>query len=79
MAALQITDDQIVDLVRQLPPATRADLLLKLSTAGRQSRTEIRTRMERRIREVCRERGLDWDSMDDEARQDFVEDWLEED
>ena len=35
--------------------------------------------LESKAREVCTERGLNWDTMTDEERQDFINDVVHED
>ena len=41
-------------------------------------RAERMKYLESKVREVCTERGLDWDTMTDEERQDFINDVVHE-
>ena len=72
MSVLELSNDQVVSLVRQLPsPAKRAALLALAQEAGAR-REERMTFAETQLRQRARERGLDWDALDEAGREEFV-------
>ena len=79
MPTLSITDEQIVDLIRQLPPERRRKIIFELATESAEEREARRSRTEQRLREVAAQRGLVWDSMDDDQRMVLVDDLIHED
>lgn len=79
MPSLSLSTDQVVDLVKQLPPTERRTVLLALASEARTRRAERMTLAEQRLRELAAERGQSWEAMDDDAREAFVDDLLHED
>ena len=78
MSVLELTDDQVVSLVRQLPIASKKAALLALAQEAGQRREERMTYAEDQLRQRARERGLDWDSLSEEKREEFVNRLLHE-
>lgn len=79
MATLNLTDDQVVNLVQQLPPAQKRRVLAVLAAEAQASRDERMLQAESRLRELAAARGLDWTAMDEDAREVFIDDLLHED
>lgn len=52
-------------------------MLLELVQANAEAWKRYREQGESRLRALARDRGLDWDAMDEQARQDFVEDVMD--
>jgi hypothetical protein len=79
MVQLTLENDQVFQLFRQLPAQMRRELLLEL--ASRESRQrDLRTKeAEDRFRHLAKERGLNWEQMDDDQRLEFVDDLVHED
>jgi hypothetical protein len=77
-ASLNVTSDQVTDLVFQLEPEARRDLLRKLWAERKEFWAEIRSKGEGRMRSLATERGRDWDTMSEEEREEFVDDLLHE-
>jgi TRAP-type C4-dicarboxylate transport system substrate-binding protein len=78
MSVLELSDEQVISIVRQLPAARRRTALLALAQEA-QARREERMRFgEAQLRQACAERGLDWDRMSEEERETFVDDLLHE-
>lgn len=76
---LELTADQIIGLVQQMPPEEKRAVLLAL--AG-QTETNQATRMdytEAQFRKLCASRGLDWNTMTELERENFVDDLIHED
>jgi hypothetical protein len=78
MSVLELSDEQVISLVRQLPAARRRTALLALAQDA-QTRRDDRIRIgEEQLRRVCRERGLDWDQLSEDEREAFVDKLLHE-
>jgi len=78
MATLSLTDDQVVQLVKQLPPHCKQRVLMDL-TAERDQWWQTAARDgERDMRRLAAARGLDWDKMTEAQREAFVDDLLHE-
>lgn len=79
MPTLTLTDEQIIELVKQLPPTKQAELcefLLKARWGGLDKFTKDG---EDHGRMAAWKRRLDWDAINDEKRIDFVDDIVYED
>lgn len=79
MPTLTLTDEQVIELVKQLPPTKQAkvcEFLLKARWGGLDEFTQDG---EENGRMAAWKRGLDWDAMNDEERIDFVDDIVHED
>jgi hypothetical protein len=79
MPTLELTDQQVVELVKQLPPDQKRAALLALAEETVARRDERMEFAENQIRRVCAERGRDWDKMTEEERESFVDDLVHED
>jgi hypothetical protein len=79
MPILELSDAQVVDLVKQLPPERQRAALLALAEGAGQRRDERMQQAEGQLRHLSALRGLEWDKMSDDQRQDFVDDLVHED
>jgi hypothetical protein len=79
MAILELSDQQVVGLVRQLPPAQKRAALLTLAEDAARGREERMVYAESQIRQLCEQRGLDWNAMSDEERETFIDELVHED
>jgi hypothetical protein len=79
MPILELTDAQVLELVQQLPPERKRAALLALAAGAGQLREGRMQFAEGQLRRVSAERGLTWDEMSEDQRQDFVDDLLHED
>ena len=79
MSVLELTDEQVVSLVRQLPAARKRAALLSLAQEGQACREERLSLGESQLRKLCSERGLDWDRLSEDEREKFVNRLLHED
>ena len=78
MSVLELNDEQVISIVRQLPAARKRTALLALAQDA-QARHEERMRFsEAQLRRACSERGLDWDHLLEDERENFVDDLLHE-
>jgi hypothetical protein len=79
MPTLDVTDDQIVELIRQLPAERRRGIILKLAADSPERRSARQRIVEESLRKIAHSRGMNWDSMSDEERTDLVDDVIHED
>lgn len=79
MPTLELTDQQVVELVKQLPKDRQATLVRSLLAQQWPEWNELTRFGEERIRIVAAQRGRDWDAMSDEERESFVDDLVHED
>lgn len=78
MSALELSDDQVISLVRGLPAERKRAALLALAQdaeAGRKDRLRFG---EAQLRRACAERGLDWDRLSEDERESFIDTLLHE-
>ena len=79
MATISLTDEQVINLFRQLSPERKRAILLELAE-GTQSRLNERMKYaQSQLRKLCKEKGLDWDLLSEEEREAFVDDLIHED
>jgi len=79
MPTLELTDQQVVALMKQLPPDQKRMALLALAEDGAARRDERMKSAQAQIRRVCAERALDWDKMSENERESFIDDLVHED
>ena len=79
MPILELSDAQVVELVKQLPPERRRAALLTLAAGAAQGREERMQYAEEQLRRASAKRGLEWDTMSEDQREDFIDDLLHED
>lgn len=78
MATLSLSDDQVVQLVKQLPPQAKQRVLLDLN-AERDVWWQTTAREgEQDMRLLAGTRGLNWDAMSETDRETFVDKVLHE-
>ena len=78
MNVLELSDEQVISLVRQLPPVSKKAALLALAQEVGPRRQQRMAFAEAQIRQRAQERGLDWDALDEAGREDFVNRLLHE-
>lgn len=79
MATLILSDEQVVELVKQLPIGRQLEVFrfLLLQQWGKWE-SPSRYGVEK-ARLVAQEKGLDWDVMTEEEREAFIDDVMHED
>jgi hypothetical protein len=75
---LELTDEQVISLVRQLPAARKRAALLALAQEAPANRDERMREGEAQLRRRCAGRGLDWDRLSEDEREEFVDRLLHE-
>jgi hypothetical protein len=79
MPMVELSDAQVMELVKQMPPERQRAALLALA-AGAASRREERVQYaESQLRRLSAQRGRDWDKMSEDEREAFVDHLLHED
>ena len=68
MPTLELTDQQVVELVKQLPAEQKRTALLALANDAAARRDERMEFAQAQIRRICAERGLNWDKMSEDER-----------
>ena len=79
MADVDFTTEQIVDLVLRLPTEQKKEVLIALASESQQRRDERMAIGEEQLRRVCAARGLDWQRMSEDEREEFVDLLIHED
>lgn len=79
MPTLELTNEQVIQLVKQLPPDQQEVLLQHLLTSVWGTWEELSRYGAARVRQVAAQRGLDWDAMSEEEREAFIDDLVHED
>ena len=76
---VELTTDQIVDFIQKMPPEEKRAVLLALAEQAEANRAERMDYAEAQLRKLCASRGLDWDTMTEAERENFVDDLIHED
>ena len=76
---IELTTEQIIDLVQQMPPEEKLTVLKVLAKQARSGCSERMKYAESKVRQLCNERGLDWDAMTEDERLYFIDDIVHED
>jgi hypothetical protein len=78
MSSVELSDEQVISLVRGLSAERKRAALLALAQDA-QAGQEDRLRFgEAQLRRACAERGLDWDRLSEDERESFVDGLLHE-
>ena len=75
---LEVSESQIVEWVQQMSPEAKHDVLRALIPRLDAFEALVDYGSER-IRNLCAERGLDWDDMTEQDRERLVDELLHED
>lgn len=79
MPTLNLTDDQVMELITQLPPERKRAALYNLARGVQLQREKRMEYGESQIRKICAQRGLNWEDMNEEARETFIDTLIHED
>jgi len=79
MATISLTDEQVINLFRQLSPERKRAILLELAEETQSRLNERMKYAQSQLRKLCKEKGLDWDLLSEEEREAFVDDLIHED
>ena len=76
---VNLTTQQIIEFILQIPPEEKIVVLTKLAEQAHAEHAEQIQYGEAKMRKICASRGLDWDTMTEEERIDFIDDLVHED
>ena len=76
---IKLTTEQVIDFIQQMPGEEKLAVVRALAKESLPQRIERMKHLESNVRTICAERGLNWDTMTDEERQDFINDIVHED
>ena len=79
MPMLELTDQQVVDLVSQLPTKRKRTALVALASEAATRRDERMQLAEAQLRRLCAERGQNWDQLSEDEREVFIDELVHED
>lgn len=79
MPMLELTDQQVVNLVNQLPPKRKRTALVVLARDAAKRRYERMQLAEIQLKHLSAVQGLDWDEMSEDEREAFIDDLVHED
>ena len=74
---LEVPESQLVQWVQQLPLAAKQSVLRAL-IAGLDDLESLVDYGSERIREICAQRGINWDKLSEDERQRLVDELLHE-
>ena len=75
---MELSDEQVISLVRGLPAERKRAALLALAQDAQAGREERLRFGEAQLRRTCTERGLDWDHMSEDERESIARALLHE-
>jgi glycerophosphoryl diester phosphodiesterase len=78
MATLSLTDEQVVELIKQLQPQSKRRVLTDLTAERDTWWQSAADGGENDMRRIAEGRGLKWDMMSEVERETFVDDLLHE-
>jgi hypothetical protein len=78
MPILELTDSQVLDLLKQLPADRQRAALLALASATGTADERMQY-AEEQLRRASAQRGLEWDKLSEHEREAFIDDLLHED
>lgn len=79
MAILTLSNGQVIELVKQLPPQQQAEVFKYLILQQWSTWDSLSNYGAEKVRIVAQERGLNWDAMTEEERETFIDDVVHED
>lgn len=79
MPTLTLTDEQVFELVKQLPPNKQAELFQFLQQQQQEKWEEVSRAGQEGVRKAAAQRGKNWDTMTEEEREDFIDDIVHKD
>ena len=78
-ATIRLTTEQVIDFIQQMPPKEKRAVLVALAERANVGQEERMKYAETQVRQLCASRGLNWDTMTEEEREDFIDDLVHED
>lgn len=79
MPTLNLTEEQVIQLLEQLPPDRRTEILVRIAKDAGRFREENLKKGEEQLRRLAAARGLEWEKLNEEQRIALVDDLIHED
>jgi len=79
MPTLELSDEQVIALFKQLPLEKQEALLRHLLLLHWANWEALSDYGQRRVRHLAAQRGRDWDAMSEAEREAFIDDLIHED
>jgi hypothetical protein len=79
MVNITLTGEQIVEAFQQLSPEQKRRALFALAEQAQANRPARLAFAEQQIRQLARQRGVDWDALGEAEREACVDDLIHED
>ena len=79
MPMLELTDQQVVDLVNQLPTNRKRTALVALASEATTRQDERMQLAEAQLRRLVAERGRNWEQLSEDEREVFIDELVHED
>ena len=76
---IELTTKQIIDVIQQMPPQEKRTILIALAEKASVGQEERMKYAESQVRQLCASRGLNWETMTETEREDFIDDLVHED
>ena len=74
MASAALSNHDVIELVKKLSPSEKYSALLTLAEGAQPEREATLKRAEMRLRDLAKNKGLDWDALGDDERLALVDD-----
>ncbi len=78
-ATIKLTTEQVIDFIQQMPPKEKRAVLIALAEKASVGEEERMKYAESQVQQLCASRGLNWDTMTEEEREDFIDHLVHED
>jgi hypothetical protein len=78
MPDLKVSEAQVIELARQLSPSGKRKILQALIALDMTRLDRLVDYGESRIRELCAERGIEWDDLGETEREALIDNLLHE-
>ncbi len=78
-ATIKLTTEQVIDFIQQMPPKEKRAVLIALAERTSTNQEERMKYAESQVKQLCASQGLNWDTMTEEEREDFIDDLVHED
>ena len=78
-ATIKLTTEQVIEFIHQMPPKEKRAVLIALAEKAILGQEERMKYAESQVRQLCASRGLNWDTMIEDEREDFIDNLVHED
>ena len=68
-----MSNEQVLDFIKQLPIEQKYEVLLSMAREAQTRRRQNTEKAETSLKQLAREKGLNWESLNEEERITFVD------